>query len=79
MAFLSVSTPLFVPVFPLDSSNSGLKFWRWVVGLLPQPEDHVEPLDTVSTGSPSPFWGILANVIPVGSWEALTFQASGTF
>jgi hypothetical protein len=28
MVFLSVSDPLFVPVFPLDTSNSGLKFWR---------------------------------------------------
>ena len=36
MAFPSVSAPLFVPVFPLDRSNSGLKFWRWVGGPIPQ-------------------------------------------
>jgi hypothetical protein len=27
----------------------------------------------------STLWGISANVIPVGSWEALAFLASGTF
>jgi hypothetical protein len=37
MVFPSVSAPLFVPVFPLDRSNSALKFWRWVGGLVPQP------------------------------------------
>ena len=36
MAFPSVSAPLFVPVFPLDRSNSGLKFLRWVGGPIPQ-------------------------------------------
>ena len=30
MAFPLVSVLLFVPVFPLDRSNSELKFWRWV-------------------------------------------------
>ena len=34
-------------------------------------------LDMVLTAFPSPFWGISANV-PVGSWEALAFLASGT-
>jgi hypothetical protein len=33
----------------------------------------------VSPGSPSPLHGISANVIPVGSWEALAFMASGIF
>ena len=33
----------------------------------------------VLTDSPSPLWGIAANVIPVGTWEALVFVASGTF
>jgi hypothetical protein len=28
MAFLSVSAVIFVHVFPLDRSNSGLKFWE---------------------------------------------------
>ena len=36
MAFPSVSVPLFVPEFPLDRSNSGLKFWRWVWGPINQ-------------------------------------------
>ena len=30
MAFLSISAPLFLPVFPLDRNNSGLKILRWV-------------------------------------------------
>jgi hypothetical protein len=38
MAFPSVSTLLFAPVFPLDRSNSGLKFLRWVGGRIPQLE-----------------------------------------
>ena len=37
MAFPSVSAPLFVPIFPLDRSNSGLKFLRRVGDPIPQP------------------------------------------
>ena len=37
MAFLSVSAPHFFPVFPLDKTNSGLKVWRFVGRLIPQP------------------------------------------
>jgi hypothetical protein len=36
MAVSSVSAPFFVLIFPLDRSNSGLKFWRWVGGPIPQ-------------------------------------------
>ena len=36
MAFPSVSPPHFVPIFPLDKSNSGLKIWRWMGGPIPQ-------------------------------------------
>jgi hypothetical protein len=36
MAFPSVSTPLFVPVFLLDRSNSVLIVLRWVCGPIPQ-------------------------------------------
>jgi hypothetical protein len=36
MVFPSVSAPLFVLAFPLDRSNSGLKFLRWVGGPIPQ-------------------------------------------
>ena len=36
MAFPSVSAPLLVPVFPLDRSNFGLKFLRWVGGPISQ-------------------------------------------
>jgi hypothetical protein len=32
MAFPSVSAPFFVPIFPLDRSNSGLEFLRRVDG-----------------------------------------------
>ena len=31
-----VSAPFFVPVFPLDRNNSGLKFLIWVGGPIPQ-------------------------------------------
>jgi hypothetical protein len=41
MAFPSVSVPLFVPVFPLDWSNSELKFWRWVGGHILHLVNHV--------------------------------------
>jgi len=33
----------------------------------------------ILTSSPSPLWGISANIIPMGSWEALAFLASGSF
>jgi len=37
MAFPSVSAPLFVPIFPLDRNNSGLKFGdEWVAPFLKQ-------------------------------------------
>jgi hypothetical protein len=49
-AFPSVSSPLFVPVFPLSSSNSGLTYLRWVGGPVPQP-------DMFSTGSLYPLLG----------------------
>jgi hypothetical protein len=39
MAFPSVSAPHFVPVFPSDRNNSGLKIWRWV-GDTPPPHTH---------------------------------------
>ena len=32
----AVSAPLFVPVFPFDRNNSGLKYLRWVTSLIPQ-------------------------------------------
>ena len=37
VAFPSISAPLFVPVFPLDKGNSGLKFLRRVGGPICQP------------------------------------------
>ena len=67
----------FVPVFPLDRDNSGLKFLRWVGGPIPQLEAHAYPLDMVSTGSISSLLGITTNVIPFGSWEPLASLASG--
>ena len=36
VAFSSFSVPYFVPVFPLGRNNSGLKFWRWMDGPIPQ-------------------------------------------
>jgi hypothetical protein len=79
MAFPSVSAPLFVPVFPLDRSYSGLKFLRWLSGPIPQP-GAVRNLWIWSLQVLSPLWlGISANVIPVGSWEPLAFLAYGAF
>ena len=66
MTFLSDPAPLFVPVFPLDRSNSGLKFWRLVSVYILQLGGHVLTLDMVSTGSLSTLLTISANVIPVG-------------
>ena len=37
MAFPSVSASLFVPIFPLDSSNSRLKILRWMGEPISQP------------------------------------------
>jgi hypothetical protein len=37
MAFLSVSAPLFVPVFLFNRRNSRLIFLRYVGGPIPQP------------------------------------------
>jgi hypothetical protein len=36
LIFSSVLAPHFVPLFPLDKSNSGIKIWRWVGGPKPQ-------------------------------------------
>ena len=38
--FLQSLFHIFVPVFPLDRSNSWLKFWRWVGGPIPQLGGH---------------------------------------
>ncbi|EDL41692.1 mCG148474 [Mus musculus] len=78
MAFPSVSALFFVPAFPLDRYNSGLKFLRWVGGPIPT-GGCAYPLDMVSTGTISPLLGVLANVIPIESWEPLVYLASGTF
>jgi hypothetical protein len=67
MAFASVSALFFVPAFPLDRSNSGLIFFRWVGGPIPQP-------GMASTGSLLPMLGISANVTPNESWEPLSNQ-----
>jgi hypothetical protein len=80
VAFPSVSALLFVPVLPLDRNNSGLKFWRWVGSSIPQLRGYALTSEYgLNRFSPLPLWGISANVIPVGSWEALLFLASGTF
>jgi len=40
MAFALISMPLFVPVFPLDKSNSGLKLCKWEGGTISQLGSH---------------------------------------
>jgi hypothetical protein len=79
MAFLSVSAPLFVPAFPFVRRNSGLTFFRWVDGPIPQMGGSAYPLDIVSTGSVSLLLGISAKVLTVGSWESLVSLAHGAF
>jgi hypothetical protein len=37
--FPLVSAPVFVPVFPLDRSNFGIKCCRWMGGTIAQPRD----------------------------------------
>jgi hypothetical protein len=44
-AFSSDSALLFAPAFPFDRSNSGLIFFRWVDGLIPEPG--AMPLDWI--------------------------------
>jgi hypothetical protein len=78
MAFPSIFAPHFVPVFPLDRSNSGIKFLRWVSA----PSLKQNLCLTSGYGFyrfSLPFVGISANVIPIGSWEFLAFLASGIF
>jgi hypothetical protein len=55
MAFHSVSAPSFVSAFPLYRNNSGIKCLEWVGG--PIPQLGAMPMETVSTGSISPFAG----------------------
>jgi hypothetical protein len=79
MAFPSVSAPLFVPVFPVDRSNFGLKFWRRVGGPIPQ----LGPMPNLliwflQVLSPL-LGGISANVMPVESWDPLVFLSPGIF
>ena len=75
---LSVSAGLLVLVYSLDRSNSGLKFCKgWVVPFI-----NWGPCLISGYGlyrfSP-PLLGILANLIPVGSWESFAFLAYGTW
>jgi hypothetical protein len=70
---------IFLPAFPLDRDNSGLKNLRWVGDFNPPLGDHIYLLEVVSSCYISPLLGILANVIPIGSWEPVASLASGTF
>jgi hypothetical protein len=66
MAFPSVSAPLFVHAFHLDRNNSGLKFLRWVGGLIPQPGVMaIHCIWSLKVLSPL-FFVILASVTPLG-------------
>jgi hypothetical protein len=68
VAFPSASASIFAPAFPLDRNNSGLKMFRLVNGPFHN-WGHAFLLEMVSSGSLSPLLGILAKVIPTGSWE----------
>jgi hypothetical protein len=76
MAFVSVSVHFFVPVFPLDRNDSGLKILRWPHSSI---GGHADLLEVASTGSISSLLLISANVIPVGSWEPEASQAGCYF
>jgi hypothetical protein len=71
MAFHSVSAPSFVSAFPLYRNNSGIKFFIWMDG--PIPQLGAMPMEMVSTGSTSPLLGILPNVLPFASWRPLVY------
>ena len=79
MAFPSVSAPVFVSVFPINRSNSGLKFWRRVGGPIVNRGGGMPNLQKQSQQVPFPFSGISAIIIPMGCWETLALLASGTF
>ena len=70
MAFLSISAALYSCI-----SFGQEEFWINIfeVGGWPYPStgDCAYPLDMVSTGSVSTLLGILANVLPIRSWEPL--------
>jgi hypothetical protein len=59
---------IFVPEFPLDRKNSGLKNLKMGVGSPASAGAHVYLLEVVSSSSISPLLGILANVVSIESW-----------
>jgi hypothetical protein len=71
---------IFVLAFPLDRDNYELNFFRWGRGW-PHPSHggHVYLLEMISSGSIFLLLAILANVIPIGSWESLEFLVLRTF
>ena len=80
MAFPSVSAPFFFyPCFSFRQEQFWVKIFE--MGGWPHPStgDCTYLQEIVSTGSVSPLLAILADVIPVGSWELLSSLASGTF
>ena len=55
------------------------QFWVKILEMGRWPHLSTGGLCLTSTGSSSRLYGISANVIPMGSWEALAFLASETF
>ena len=62
---------IFVPAFPLDRNNSGLKILK--IGA--STGDRVYPLEVISSSSISPLLGIWTKE----SWESLISQVSRAF
>ena len=58
----------FVPAFPLDRNDSGLKILEMGRQPLASTGDHVYMLEEVSSGSIFPLLGTSTNVIPIKSW-----------
>jgi hypothetical protein len=75
----SLCSIIFVSVFHLDKNNSGVIFFEMDGCFHHSTWIHSYLLEIVSTGSIYLLCGILANIIPVESWEPLSSLASGTF
>ena len=77
MVFPSISARCFIPLFPLDRSNSGLKILRSAGGTILQTGHFITSGYGLYSFS-SHLLGISANIISVGCWEPLAFLATGT-
>ena len=78
VAVPSVSAPFFCPCLSFRQEHFWVKNIEMAGWPHPLTGDLFSLLEMVSTSSISPMLHILANIIPVGSWEPLFSLASGT-